>query len=175
MTTITTITSHRNTRPSLEAEWVLHIDGATLGSNPSSVGGAGLTVWADSKLYYAQHCAMVGSSTNNSAEFFALVHALGWAQKSAHLTPLIRTDSDIVYRWADGQSTLNDPRLLLLAQQCRDFRLFLDYKVEWVGRDSSPQQQLTDYIAKLGCGGDGKYQTLESHKALIHSYYRRNP
>jgi ribonuclease HI len=166
------ILSSKPARPPIDAVWKIHIDGATYGSNPSSVGSAGLTVWVSELLYHAETHQKI-LSTNNQAEFFALMKALRWANEHDMQRVDIYTDSDLVCKWASGSSTLRDPQMLRLAAACQHYRQYVDFKVYWVPR-SDEKQAFTDYIAKLGLDSPIKMVTAAHHKLLISAYYETN-
>jgi ribonuclease HI len=159
--------------PPRDAVWTIHTDGATLGSNPSTIGGTGMTVWVDGCLYYAQHQSMVGSASNNSAEFFAVFKAIDWCFKNCHLFPTIKTDSTIVAQYfSERGAAITEPRLKKIIKACSQLSYFVTPTVELVKRDSSTQHLLTDFVAKMGCYSTGVYQTAEAHTALIAAFGR---
>jgi ribonuclease HI len=157
-------------KPGKGTTWVLHCDGATMATNPSDTGGAGYTVWANGKLYYAHHLAIVGEVTGNLAEFIALHNALTWCHTHFIGECLIRTDSNSLVTWFNGGSKLTNPKAMRLAAAIKHLMQFIDVKLEWVSRDT-PQQSFTDMLSKLGFNGEGRYQTKESHEALLNYFY----
>ena len=163
------IISSKPCKPPLDAKWIIHIDGATLTTNPSSIGAGGFTVWVNGLLYHAEACTQIGSS-NNRAEFFALLKALKWAHCHWMHDVDIRSDSDILVKWANGGAQLKDERLLRLAAGCNHYRQFFSYDVTWVSR-TDERQAFTDYIAKLGLVNDVVFNTAKQHKYLIGAYY----
>lgn len=155
--------------PPLDANWKIHIDGATFGSNPSAIGSAGLTVWVNNTLYHAETFQQIGS-TNNRAEFFALMKSLFWARNRGLHNIDIYSDSDIVVKWANGHAQLKDEHLLRLAAACDHTRFQINFNVYWVSRDDE-HQAFTDYVAKLGLANEVEFKTAKQHKLLIGAYY----
>lgn len=163
------IISSKPLPPPRNSNWEIHIDGATLGANPSAVGSAGLTVWVNGLLYYACTYQKI-VATNNSVEFFALLKALKWAREHDMQKVSIFTDSDIVAKWAQGVAQLKDPQMLRLAAGCHHFRQYLSFNVTWVSRQDE-KQAFTDYVSKLGLAEECEFKTQSQHKLLLGAYY----
>jgi ribonuclease HI len=163
------IITSKPSRPPIDAAWKIHIDGATFGSNPSAIGSAGLTVWVNGLLYHAETHQKI-MSTNNQAEFFALLRALRWARDHDMQHVDIYTDSDLVTKWANGKADLQNAQMLRLAAGCHHFRQYIDFSVFWVPRGDE-HQSFTDYVAKLGLVNPIKAVTDSHHKLLLSAYY----
>ena len=59
------IESTKPQMPRMNAVWEIYVDGATWKSNPSSVGGVGVAVFADDRLWFASHRQLVGDVSNS--------------------------------------------------------------------------------------------------------------
>lgn len=165
------IISSKPTRPPVDSTWVIHTDGATYGENPSMIGSGGFTVWVNNCLYHAESAQQI-DSTNNRAEFFALIRALRWAREHDMTHADIFTDSDLVVKAMSGVAKLRDPSIVRLAGGCKSFLPFMTINVGWVSREDE-KQQFTDYVAKLGLDSPIKFQTKAHHDLVIGSFYRR--
>jgi ribonuclease HI len=101
---------------------------------------------------------------------FALSKALQWATKRDMPQVDIYTDSDIVYKWANGLSTLRNPGMIRLANICSKLGEVMPFRVTWVGRGEE-RQAFTDYIAKLGLHQDIVLSTAKQHALILGGYY----
>ena len=158
--------------PPIDAEWIIHTDGATLGKSPSAVGSAALTVWVNGMVYHAETHQKIRTS-NNEIEFFALLRALMWCDKHYIDNIDIYTDSMLLQQWSEGIAKLKNKDIRRLGDDCYAFRNRIDFRVHWVPREEE-KQQFTDYISKLGLLSDVRMATLQQHKLLIGAYYE-NP
>lgn len=163
------ILSSKPLKPARDSTWVLHIDGATYGTNPSAIGSAGVTVWVNGLLYLAFTKQKI-VATNNNTEFFALLQALKWAHSKMMHSVTIYSDSDLVCKWAANKSLLKDPKLIRLAAACHHYRQFLSFEVIWVPRNEE-RQALTDYVSKLGLTEEIEFKTEKQHRFLLETYY----
>lgn len=165
------IESLKPRKPPLDAVWEVYCDGATKGSNPSSEGGYGFSVWCNDKLYYAQHGQLVGARiSNQNAEFKAAFFALQYCNKRGIMTPTIWTDSEFVVNAYNGSITLKNETLLLQLAALKHFNNFLTPTFKHTPR-TREFQRFTDFLANLGLVNDLSYNTKASHEALIHAYH----
>lgn len=158
--------------PPIDAKWIIHTDGATLGKSPSAVGSAALTVWVNGMVYHAETHQKIKTS-NNEIEFFALLRALMWCDAHYISDIDIYTDSMLLQQWGQGIAKLKNKAIRRLGDDCYAFRSRIDYRVHWVPREEE-KQQFTDYISKLGLLSDVRMATVQQHKVLIGAYYE-NP
>ena len=95
-----------------EPQWVIHVDGASLG-NP---GPAGIGAWCTDAQgrVVAQLSKHLGETTNNVAEYLALVYALQYARQRGIERVLVRTDSELMARQLNGEYKVRDGTLRLL-------------------------------------------------------------
>ncbi len=90
----------------------IFIDGASRGNpGPAGVGavcldGSSTPVWQVSKY--------IGETTNNVAEYLALIYALSEALHRGQQDISVKTDSELLARQIAGRYKVRDPRLRLL-------------------------------------------------------------
>jgi len=74
--------------------------------------------------------------TNNTAEYAAVLQALGWAYKAGYRTPLIKTDSQLVVNQIGGAWGCGDTLAPLLTR-VRSAQRVMAIRVEWVKREQN--------------------------------------
>ena len=90
----------------------LYIDGASRGNpGPASV-GIFLKQGQDDSGY--SYCRYLGETTNNVAEYFALIFGLEEAWRLGHRSVMVKTDSELLARQINGQYQVRDAQLRLL-------------------------------------------------------------
>jgi len=101
-------------------ELIIHIDGASRGNPGPAAAGVEIKD-ADQKVVLTLS-EYLGTTTNNVAEYFALLYALEEAAilKSNKLT--IFTDSELLARQFSGQYKVKDPIIKLLNLQVKRLR-----------------------------------------------------
>ena len=89
----------------------VYIDGASRGNpGPAGVG----VVFLDGKHQPIRQLAKyLGETTNNVAEYLALIYALQEALQAGYRSVTVRTDSELLARQVNGQYKVRDPRLRL--------------------------------------------------------------
>lgn len=93
--------------PSCEA----YIDGASRG-NPGPA-GIGIVFLGKEGTPVRQVSKYLGETTNNVAEYLALVYALVEALRAGYQTLSVKTDSELLARQVNGQYRVRDPHLRL--------------------------------------------------------------
>lgn len=90
----------------------IYIDGASRGNpGPAGVG----VVLMDGKARPARELSKyLGETTNNVAEYLALVYALQEALREGYRLVIVKTDSELLARQINGQYRVRDPQLRLL-------------------------------------------------------------
>ncbi|ABI33154.1 Rnase H [Phormidium phage Pf-WMP4] len=156
-------------RPRIGSNWVIHCDGATLESNPSSIGGWGFAVFCDDYLWYAAHGQLIGDITNQVAELQAISKALLWCVQKGLRTPTIVSDSKVAIDVQTGVSELRKHKLLCIQASIEHSLKFLEPTFTHVRREQY-QQRFVDYLANLGNHGNGSYDKIEQQQALLASY-----
>ncbi len=98
-------------RPTQNCE--IYIDGASRG-NPGPA-GIGVVVIADGSTDpVGQLSKSVGRTTNNVAEYLALLYALQAALQKGYTNVMVKTDSELLARQISGQYKVRDPQLRIL-------------------------------------------------------------
>ena len=96
-------------------EIVLHIDGASRG-NPGEAGFGVLASGPDGKPV-AELFGYLGQTTNNAAEYAALLHALRWASARGFRRIRVVSDSELVVKQIDGRYRVKHPGLAPLHRE----------------------------------------------------------
>lgn len=95
------------------------MDGASRG-NPGPA-GAGIVIYHNGSHKAVRELAKpLGQTTNNVAEYLALIYALHEALRAGYTSVAVKTDSELLVRQLNGQYRVRDPRLRLfhdLAEQ----------------------------------------------------------
>lgn len=111
----------------------IFIDGASLGNpGPAGVGA----VFLDGKgTRVARLSKYVGETTNNVAEYLALLYALQEAQARGWRTVFVKTDSELLAKQLSGDYKVRDQTLRMLHELARHLmRAFERCTVEHVSR-----------------------------------------
>jgi ribonuclease HI len=89
----------------------VYIDGASRGNpGPAGIG----VVFNDGSAAPRQLSKYIGETTNNVAEYLALVYALLEALQAGCTSLTVKTDSELLARQINGQYKVRDSRLRLL-------------------------------------------------------------
>ena len=116
------MTRRRAPRPSVSAPkrpgaLVAHIDGGARG-NPGPA-GYGVHVKDDTGRVVAELYGYLGTATNNTAEYAALLALLEYARKEGAATLRILSDSELLVRQIRGEYRVKNPGLLVLHAAAR--------------------------------------------------------
>lgn len=95
----------------------VYIDGASHG-NPGPA-GVGVVFVDGQQRPVRQFGKYIGETTNNVAEYLALVYALQEALRIGYTTLTIKTDSELLARQVNGQYKVRDPQLRLFHDLAR--------------------------------------------------------
>ena len=109
------------TAPSSTDTITIFIDGASLG-NPGPAGLGAVFVDGEGRTRL-QLYKYLGETTNNVAEYLALVYALHEAGLRGWVRVAVKTDSELLERQMNGQYKVRDATLRLLYDLARTFRL----------------------------------------------------
>ena len=90
----------------------VYIDGASHG-NPGPAGVGVVFVDRQSQPVH-QFSAYLGETTNNVAEYLALIYALQEALRDGYAVLAVKTDSELLARQINGQYAVRDAQLRLL-------------------------------------------------------------
>ncbi|HCU24459.1 MAG TPA: ribonuclease H [Deltaproteobacteria bacterium] len=124
---------------------ILYADGGARG-NPGPA-GAGAYLEDESGRAVARIYKYLGETTNNVAEYSALIFGLKEAQRRSAETVAIRMDSQLVVRQVLGEYKVKEPRLQKLHQQVSALlEGFGSFRIEHIPRE---ENQEADKLANL--------------------------
>ena len=126
-----------------DAEHIIHVDGASRGNpGPASYGYAVLDP-AEKILHSGS--GYIGISTNNVAEYTALVEALKFVLKQGIHSIEIRSDSELLVKQLKGEYKVRASHLASLHEECRNLlRRLTWYEIKHVPREKN---KLADKLA----------------------------
>ncbi len=121
----------------LSSPIVIHTDGASRG-NPG-LAGIGYTIHLGDEFLRGKH--FIGTTTNNIAEYQALIYALRLLTTKGILKPLvIYTDSQLMARQLNGVYRIKQPHLRILAEKIYDLlRFFPSYEIIHISRSENKE------------------------------------
>ncbi|MDE2797869.1 MAG: ribonuclease HI family protein [Gemmatimonadota bacterium] len=126
-------------------ELTLFIDGASRG-NPGHA-GIGIRIEAGGELL-TEHCEYIGCTTNNVAEYRALIKGLEIAAQFKANRVIVFSDSELVVRQMNGTYKVKSGGLLPLYQTARmQSRIFDGFQIKHVRRE---QNREADRLANQG-------------------------
>ena len=126
-------------------ELTLFIDGASKG-NPGHA-GIGIRIEEDGKCR-AEHCEYIGCTTNNVAEYRALIKGLEMAAEFRANRVTVFSDSELVVRQMNGAYKVKSGGLLPLYQTAhKQSRTFDGFQIRHVRREENRE---ADRLANQG-------------------------
>lgn len=103
------------------AQACIFVDGSSRG-NPGPA-GIGVAVFeAGSEKVSAEISRYIGMTTNNVAEYEAVIHGLKWMKDSGVRRAVIKLDSELVYRQLTGRYRVKSPHIALLVKRLSALR-----------------------------------------------------
>jgi ribonuclease HI len=98
---------------------VIYVDGSSRG-NPGPA-GIGIAVYdnADISNPIEEISRYIGTTTNNVAEYEALIQALRWLVRAGKKSCTIKLDSELVYRQVIGQYRVKKPHIAYQVKRVR--------------------------------------------------------
>ena len=127
----------------------VYIDGASRGNpGPSGIG----FVFLNGKAVPIRRVSRyIGETTNNVAEYLALVYAMNEAIRAGYRSVTVRTDSELLARQVSGIYRVRDKTLRLFYDLVKDASQgFRDFHIEHVPRT---ENRLADRLARQGSHG----------------------
>lgn len=119
----------------------LRTDGASRG-NPGPA-GIGVVIEVDGTGQRLERFAYIGETTNNVAEYRALLLALAEAEKLSPPAVTVRSDSELLVRQLNGEYRVKSPLLKpLFLDAVRRLRRFPSARILHVGREENVQADL---------------------------------
>ena len=116
------------------------IDGGSRG-NPG-IAGIGVVILKDNKLYH-EFYKYIGKTSNNVAEYLALIHCLYYLELNNIRECLIHSDSELIVRQINGQYKVRHKDLIPLYNECMKY--FTDkfkYKMIHIPREKNKRADL---------------------------------
>jgi ribonuclease HI len=122
-------------------------DGASRG-NPGEAGIGGLARNESGAVVFSFN-GYIGETTNNVAEYTALLALLKRLQKERATRVVIHSDSELMVRQLNGQYKVKDPHLLKCFRQVHKLLARLPFEVEFrhIAREQNSE---ADRLANLG-------------------------
>jgi ribonuclease HI len=137
-----------------EPEFIINVDGASRG-NPGEASYGFVIVERGGKTVH-EESRYIGQTTNNVAEYTALVKALEFAAKKKIASVEIRSDSQLLVRQILGEYKVKSENIEALYRRCRDLlRNFQWYEIKHVPREENKR---ADKLAN---------QALDKRKAKV--------
>ena len=118
---------------SKETQYSIYTDGSSRG-NPGPA-GVGIAVFVpDAEEPLEQISKYIGITTNNVAEYEAVIHALKWMKQAKAKRARIFLDSELVYKQLAGTYRVKSPHIALLLKRIRMLESGIDIKITLVPR-----------------------------------------
>jgi len=129
-----------------DGEWLLTVDGAARG-NPGEA-GCGAAIHDDSGAVVAELSRYLGKTTNNVAEYEALLMGLEALLRIGKKRILVQSDSQLMVRQLNGQYRVRDEKLKPLYRRAMALlQEFPAYRIVHVPREMN---KLADRLANKG-------------------------
>lgn len=121
----------------------LYIDGASRG-NPGPA-GIGVLILDEARKKVKESCKYIGETTNNIAEYNALIHGLEEALKLGPAEIVINLDSELVAKQLSGDYRVKDSFIRPLFEKALDIlKGFDEFKINHIDRS---QNKAADKLA----------------------------
>ncbi len=139
----------------------VHVDGAAKG-NPGPA-GIGVVVRTADGEKVAEFAMPIGETTNNYAEYTALVHALRLLSAFQVESVVVFTDSELVSRQLAGEYRVREQSLKSLHFQVRHMlSLYRRWRVKHVGREENREaDRLASWAARMSLASPGDQNGLD--------------
>ena len=126
--------------------FTVYVDGASIGNpGPSGIGGVLLDDNGKEVERFSEH---IGTTTNNVAEYRALIHALNRLTALGVDHVRVFTDSQLLQRQTSGDWKIKDEKLRELNRTLRDLiDRFSSFEITHIGREKN---KAADRLAKRG-------------------------
>jgi ribonuclease HI len=123
--------------------WVVMVDGAARG-NPGQA-GCGAAIYDENGVVVRQLSRYLGRTTNNVAEYEALLMGLEALLELGRRQIVVQSDSELLVRQLNGQYRVKDEKLKVLFHRAITLlRQFDSYRILHVGRELN---KLADRLA----------------------------
>lgn len=137
----------------------VYIDGSSVGNpGPSGVG----VVFMDGNrpTPRRQFSAYVGETTNNVAEYLALIYAFQEALAAGYGSLMVKTDSELLARQISGQYRVRDPQLRVFHDLALHLsRALRSWSIQHVPRE---RNRLADRLAEQAARGQSRLSSARA-------------
>ena len=114
----------------------IYVDGSSRGNPGPS--GVGIAVFDPRQTEaIAEISQYIGITTNNVAEYEAVIHALKWMCKSGAKTAQLMMDSELVYNQLTGKYRIKAGHIALLFKRIERLKAELDVTIKLVPREKN--------------------------------------
>jgi ribonuclease HI len=114
----------------------IYVDGSSRGNPGPS--GVGIAIFAPGKDEPIEQISKyIGITTNNVAEYEAVIHALKWMGQSGSKSAELLLDSELVYKQVKGKYRVRSPHIALLVKRIRMLESGLNTTMTLVPRDEN--------------------------------------
>ncbi|MBN2621181.1 ribonuclease HI family protein [candidate division WOR-3 bacterium] len=104
----------------------IYVDGSSRGNpGPSAIGVIVFTCGDNEHPIY-EYAKYIGTTTNNIAEYEALIHALAWIMQTRPSQATIHTDSELVYKQIIGTYKTRNERMAIQLKRVKQLIGSLD-------------------------------------------------
>lgn len=111
--------------PGTQKELCIFVDGSSRG-NPGPA-GVGIAVFEpDHADATAEISKYIGRTTNNVAEYEAVIHALRWMIHTGAKRAVLKLDSELVYKQINGTYRVKSPHIAFLMKRIETLRARVD-------------------------------------------------
>jgi ribonuclease HI len=122
----------------------IFVDGSSRGNpGPAGVGIAIFTPQQDETI--TQISKYIGITTNNVAEYEAVIHALRWMVQTGAKSAQLMLDSELVYKQLNGEYRVKSPHIRFLIKRIKTLKSDLDLEFNLVPRE---ENKLADRLAQ---------------------------
>ncbi len=122
--------------PTKQKQFCIFVDGSSRG-NPGPA-GVGIAVYAPGKDEATDEISKyIGITTNNVAEYEAVIHALRWMIHSGVKRATLKLDSELVYKQMMGTYRVKAPHIALLMKRITMLKSQLDISIILIPRDEN--------------------------------------
>lgn len=136
---------HKGNATGWPKEVLIHTDGASRG-NPGSA-SAGIVVYDKNKTCLYEEAFLLGSKTNNFAEYSAVLKALQLSAENKVTNLLLKSDSEFLVKQLSGMYKVKSPNIKELYKECKKWESkILTVTFQHVRRE---QNKRADELANL--------------------------
>lgn len=134
--------------PTSKKQYRVFVDGSSRG-NPGPA-GVGVAIYAAGKDEPIEEISKyIGITTNNVAEYEAVIHALRWMIHSNAKSATLYLDSELVYKQIMGTYRVKSPHIALLMKRITLLKSKLDLSITLIPREENkPANRLAQKASK---------------------------